>query len=64
MVRFEIDIQADADDPKALSILLKTNRNQPAQAEETAAERLLPALCDLLKTGFPESDESGRLGSD
>ena len=60
MVRFQIDIEADADDPKALSILLKTNKNQPAEAEETAAERLLPALRDLLQTGFPESDDSGQ----
>jgi hypothetical protein len=60
MVRFQIDIEADADDPKALSILLKTNRNQPAQVEETAAERLLPALRDLLRTGFPDGDESGQ----
>ena len=60
MVRFLIDIEADADNPKALSILLKTNREQPAEAEETAAQRLLPALRDLLQTGFPESDESGK----
>jgi hypothetical protein len=60
MVRFRIDIEAVADDPKALNILLKTESNQAAEAEETAAQRLLPALRDLLKTGFPESDESRR----
>lgn len=58
MVRFRIDIEAVADDPKALNILLKTESNQAAEAEETAAQRLLPALRDLLKNGFPESDES------
>ena len=56
MVRLVIDIEAAADDPKALNILLKTNSNQPAEAEETAARRLLPALRDLLKAGFPESE--------
>ena len=58
MVRFRIDIEAVADDPKALNILLKTESNQAAEAEETAAQRLLPVLRDVLKTGFPESDES------
>jgi hypothetical protein len=58
MVRFRIDIEAIADDPKALNILLKTESNQAAEAEEAAAQRLLPALRDLLQTGFAESDES------
>jgi len=58
MVRFRIDIEAVADDPKALNILLKTESNEAAEAEETAAQRLLPALRDLLKTGFPQGDES------
>jgi len=60
MVRFRIDIEAVADDPKALNILLKTESNQAAEAEEAAAQRLLPVLRDLLKTGFPDSDESGQ----
>jgi hypothetical protein len=59
MVSFRIDIEAVADDPKALNILLKAERNQAAEAEETAAKRLLPALRDLLKRRFSESDESG-----
>jgi hypothetical protein len=59
MVSFRIDIEAVADDPKALNILLKAERNQAADAEETAAKRLLPALRDLLKTRFSESEESG-----
>ncbi len=58
MVRFRIDIEAVADDPKALNILLKTESYQAAEAEEAAAQRLLPVLRDVLKTGFPESDES------
>ena len=58
MVRFVIDIEAIADDPKAVDILLKTNSNQPAEAEEAAAQRLLPVLRDLLKTGFPENEEA------
>lgn len=59
MVSFRIDIEAVADDPKALNILLKAERKQAAEAEETAAKRLLPALRDLLKRRFSESDESG-----
>jgi hypothetical protein len=59
MVRFRIDIEAVADDPKALTILLKAERDQVAEAEETAARRLLPALRDLLKRRFSEGDESG-----
>ena len=57
MVTFRIDIEEVADDPKALSILLKTESIQAAEAEETAAQRLLPGLRDLLQTGFPESAE-------
>jgi hypothetical protein len=57
MVRFRIDIEAVADDPKAVNILLKTERDHAAEAEETAARRLLPALRELLKRRFPESDE-------
>jgi hypothetical protein len=56
MVRFVIDIEADAGDPEAVNILLKTQRNEPAEVEETAARRLLPALCDLAKAGFAEDD--------
>jgi len=58
MVRFVIDIEVIAGDPGAVDILLKTNSNQAAEAEEAAAQRLLPVLRDVLKTGFPESDES------
>jgi len=58
MVRFVIDIEAVAGDPKAVNILLKTNSNQPDEAEEAAAKRLLPRLRDLLKIGFPEIDDS------
>jgi hypothetical protein len=58
MVRFRIDIEAVADDPKALNVLLKAERDQAAEAEETAARHLLPALRNLLKKRFPDSDES------
>ena len=58
MVRFMIDIETVADDPKAVNILLKTNSDQAAEAEERAAQRLLPVLRDVLKTGFPDGDES------
>jgi hypothetical protein len=58
MVRFIVDIEAAAGDPRTVNILLKTKENQPAEAEETTARRLLPALCELLRTGFPESDEA------
>jgi len=58
MVRFVIDIAAVAGDPKEVNILLKTVSNQPAEAEETAAERLLPALRDLLTTRFSGNQES------
>jgi hypothetical protein len=58
MVRFLIEIEAGADDPKAVNILLKTERKQPTEIEETDARGLLPALRDLLKRRFPESDES------
>jgi len=54
MVRFMIDIETVAGDPRAVNILLKTNSDQAAEAEEEAAERLLPVLRDALKTGFPE----------
>jgi hypothetical protein len=60
MVRLVMDIEADASDPKAVNILLKTQREQPAEVEETAAARLLPALCDLAKAGFPEDDDPGK----
>jgi len=39
-----------------MDIVLKTQRNQPAEVEETTARRLLPALCDLAKAAFPEED--------
>jgi hypothetical protein len=58
MVTFRIDIEAVADDPKALNILLKAEKNQAAEAEENAAQRLLPALRNLLKNRFADSDES------
>jgi hypothetical protein len=58
MVTFRIDIEAVTDDPKALNILLKAEKNQAAEAEETAAQRLLPALRNLLKTRFSDSEES------
>ena len=60
MVRFVIDIEAVAGDAKAVNIVLKTQREQPAEVEETAARRLLPALCDLAKARFPEDDELGK----
>ena len=56
MVRFRIDIEAAADDPGEVNILLKTESNQAAEGEETAARRLLPALRDLLKRRFAESE--------
>ena len=58
MVRLRIDIEAAAGDPKAVNILLKDERNQAAEAEEIAAEHLLPALRALLQTRFPDSDEA------
>ena len=58
MVRFIVDIEAGTTNAEAVNILLKTNSNQPTEAEETAAQRLLPALRDLLQTRFSESDES------
>ena len=54
MVRFVIEIEADASDPEAVNIMLKTQKNAPTEVEETAARRLLPALRDLPKTKFPE----------
>jgi hypothetical protein len=59
MVRLMIDIEALADDPKTVDIVLKTQKNQPAEVEETAARRLVSGLCDVAKAGFPE-DESGK----
>lgn len=64
MVTFRIDIEAIADDPKALNILLKAEKNQAAEAEETAAQRLLPALRNLLKNRFSDSDESREPAAD
>jgi hypothetical protein len=58
MVRFIVDIEAGTANAEDVNILLKTNSNQPTEAEETAARRLLPALRDLLQTRFPETDES------
>jgi len=58
MVRFRIDIEADAGDPKALNIMLKTERSDAAEAEDAAAERLLPVLRESLKASFPEGDDS------
>lgn len=57
MVRLVIDIEAIDGDAESVNIVLKTQRDQPAEVEETAASRLLPALCDLAKAGFPEKDE-------
>jgi hypothetical protein len=59
MVRLMVDIEAVDDDSKTVNIVLKTQRNEPAEVEETAASRLLSGLCDLAKSGFPE-DESGK----
>jgi len=58
MVSFRIDIEAVADEPEALNILLKAETHEAAEAEETAAQRLLPALRDLLQKRFPGSEES------
>ena len=60
MVRVVIDIEADAGDPNAVNMVLKTQRDHPAEVEETAARRLLPALCDLAKARCPEDDDSGQ----
>jgi len=62
MFRFIVDIEAGAADAEDVNILLKTNSNQPTEAEEMAARRLLPALRDLLQTRFPESDERSGSG--
>ncbi len=59
MVRFRIDIEAVAGDASEVNILLKTENSQAAEAEEIAAQRLLPALRDLLKSRFAGSDEPG-----
>jgi hypothetical protein len=58
VVRFVIDIEAVAGDPEAVNILLKTNSTQAVEAEEATAQRLLPVLRELLKTGFPDSEQS------
>lgn len=60
MVRLMVDIEAVDDDPKTVNIVLKTQRNQPAEVEETAARRLLSELCDVAKAGFSDEDESGK----
>jgi len=57
MVTLRIDIQAVADDPEAMNILLQTERDQATEPEETSARRLLPALCSFLKKRFPEREE-------
>jgi hypothetical protein len=58
MVRLRIDIEAAAGDPGAVNILLKDERNQTADAEEAAAQHLLPPLRALLHTRFPDGDEA------
>lgn len=58
MVRFQIEIEADAGDPKEVNIVLTTESSQAAEAEQESARRLLPSLRKLLKSRFPESDES------
>ena len=57
MVRFLIEIEAGAGDSRAVSILLKTERKQPTEVEETDAQQLLPALRDLLRKRFAETDD-------
>jgi hypothetical protein len=59
MVRLRIDIEAVAGDPKALNILLKTERNQAAEVEDKVARRLLPALRELLQTRFADKESDG-----
>jgi len=58
MVRFLIEIEAGAGDSGAVNILLKTEKKQPTEVEETDAQRLLPALRDLLRKRFADGDES------
>lgn len=58
MVRFLIEIEAGAGDSAGVNILLKTERKQPTEVEETDAQSLLPALRDLLKKRFADGDES------
>jgi hypothetical protein len=58
MVRFLIEIEAGNGDSKSVNIVLKTERNQTTETEETDARHLLPALRNLLKRRFPDSDES------
>jgi hypothetical protein len=60
MVRFVIDIEAVAGNPGEVNILLKTERKQATEVEETAAGRLLPKLCDLPKSSFPEDETEHR----
>lgn len=64
MVRFLIEIEAGAGEPGAVNILLKTERKQPTQVEETDAQRLLPALRDLLKKRFASDDCQGTLADE
>ncbi len=49
MVRFVIEIASDAGDPAEVDIVLKSERNDLTEAEETTARRLLPALRGLPK---------------
>ena len=63
MVRFVIDIEAVVGDSEAVNILLKTEREQAAEAEVAAAQRLLPALRKLLETRFPDSDTVAKVPS-
>ena len=63
MVRFVIDIEAVVGDSEAVNILLKDERNQAMEAEEIAAEHLLPALRALLQTRFPDSDTVAKVPS-
>jgi hypothetical protein len=60
MVRLVIDIEAIDGDPETVNMVLKTQRDRPAEVEEAAARRLVPALCDLAEAGFAESDEPGK----
>jgi hypothetical protein len=57
MVKFGIDIEAIRGESKGINILLKTERNEAVEAEEEAAQHLLPALRELLKERFFDGDE-------
>ena len=57
MVKFVIEIEADAGDPAAVHIVLKSERNEATAAEETAARRMLPALRGLPKDRFRGCEE-------